>query len=139
MLSTQELRKLYDSFCAFGSSRNLSSSSLDQLYGQQMDNSRFAKFTKDCKIVDNKLVTGTDVDILFNKCKTKGSRKLDWANFLLAINELAIKRYPKLNQKDAYNALMFLISDKFPKTSGTVYYFLQKGNKFDSFGIQQTY
>ncbi len=69
--------------------------------GISLDNAKFAKLCKDTKIVDNKRVTVTDVDILFNKAKPKGVRKMDWDSFLTAFQMLAEKKFPDRNPNDA--------------------------------------
>jgi len=114
------LRAIYESFCSFGSNRNLNMSSMDQLYGPTMDGNKFAKFTRDCKIIDGKNVTSTDVDILFNKCKAIGARRMDWEGFQYAFNELSQLKYPNMSQRDAYNALLYSLNNKGPIAKGTV-------------------
>lgn len=37
--------------------------------GQEMNGKNWAKLCKDCKVIDGKSVTGTDVDIVFSKVK----------------------------------------------------------------------
>jgi hypothetical protein len=41
----------------------------------EMEGKTFAKLAKDCNILDKK-VTNTDIDLIFAKVKTKGSRKI---------------------------------------------------------------
>lgn len=100
MASIEDLFGVFSSFCSFGSSRNLATGSSASDV-PQMDNTKFAKFAKDTKIVDNKLVTVTDVDILFNKSKAKAARKLDWESFQTAFQMLAEKRFPGKSPKEA--------------------------------------
>lgn len=120
MASIEDLNEIYESFCSFGSSRtNLSGSDVD-MSGSQMDGTKFAKFTKDCKIQDGKKVTSTDVDILFNKCKEKGARKLDWTTFQDAFQQLSQMRFPDKTPRDAYTSLLVHIIDKGPIARGTV-------------------
>lgn len=57
-----------------------------------MDNAKFAKFTRDCKLLDKKL-TSTDVDIIFSRVKTKSERKITFAQFEEACQQLAEKKY----------------------------------------------
>jgi hypothetical protein len=44
----------------------------------EMDGKVFAKFAKDCKLIDKKL-TATDVDLVFAKIKTKAERKINYS------------------------------------------------------------
>jgi hypothetical protein len=85
-----------------------------------MDNSKFNKFCKDCKVVDGKNVTSTDCDIIFNKMKPKGARKIDWNTFVSIFRELAQKKYPSKNAQDAYIQLLAHIADKGPIARGTI-------------------
>ncbi|KAJ3185965.1 hypothetical protein HDU85_000879 [Gaertneriomyces sp. JEL0708] len=102
----EELREIYEAFCAFGSNRNLSSTgSLENIAGPQMDGAKFAKFARDNKIIDGKKVTTTDVDITFNKVKPKGARKLDWNTFLDALTQLAEKKYAGKKGREALEAV----------------------------------
>lgn len=47
--------------------------------GKDMTGKNFAKLCKDCKVIDGKSVTGTDVDIVFSKVKyvSAGIKSLD--------------------------------------------------------------
>ena len=45
-----------------------------------MDGKTFAKFAKDCKLLDKKVST-TDVDLTFAKVKTKSERKINFSQF----------------------------------------------------------
>ena len=58
------LGEVFRSFCSFGSKETAAAAS------PQMDNAKFAKMTRDCKLLDKKL-TSTDVDIIFAKVKAK--------------------------------------------------------------------
>jgi len=122
MANMQDLREIYESFCSFGSSRNLATGangSNDNIDGPCMDGAKFVKFCKDCKIIGNK-VTVTDVDILFKKCIPKGARRMDWNMFCQAFQMLADKRYPDRNPKDAFNQLLHAVCDKGPIARATI-------------------
>jgi p25-alpha len=56
-----------------------------------MDGKTFAKFAKDCKILDKKL-TATDIDLIFAKVKDKTARRITLPQFLNGINECAAKK-----------------------------------------------
>jgi len=45
-----------------------------------MDGKTFAKFAKDCKILDKKL-TATDIDLIFAKAKSKTDRRITYTQF----------------------------------------------------------
>lgn len=57
--SSRSLEDVFKSFCAFGEG---------QKGVAAMDNAKFAKLTRDLKLLDKKL-TSTDVDIIFSKVK----------------------------------------------------------------------
>lgn len=56
-----------------------------------MDGKTFAKFAKDCKII-NKKCTTTDIDLIFAKSKERTARKINCAQFVAAVGLCATKR-----------------------------------------------
>ena len=56
-----------------------------------MDGARFAKFAKDCRLLDRRLTT-TDVDIIFTKVKPKGQRGIRFEEFCAALEQVADKK-----------------------------------------------
>eukprot|EP00698_Gefionella_okellyi_P005153 TRINITY_DN14729_c0_g1_i1.p1 TRINITY_DN14729_c0_g1~~TRINITY_DN14729_c0_g1_i1.p1 ORF type:complete len:167 (+),score=44.13 TRINITY_DN14729_c0_g1_i1:36-536(+) len=76
-----ELETLFNSFCAFGAGAGAGKV-------HEMDNAKFAKFTRDCKLLDKKL-TPASVDITFNKVKEKTARKINFKQFDQACHFLA--------------------------------------------------
>jgi hypothetical protein len=56
----------------------------------EMDNVKFAKLAKDCKLLSKK-VTKTDIDLIFTKVKPKGARKINFESFEKALEEIAKK------------------------------------------------
>ncbi|KAJ3051675.1 hypothetical protein HDU99_008352, partial [Rhizoclosmatium hyalinum] len=84
MATIHDLRSTFEKFCAFG--RGSVGSSLDSLHGgSTMDGPKWAKFARDSNLIDNKKITSTDIDIIFNKVKSKNSRRIDWDEFLCAV------------------------------------------------------
>eukprot|EP01059_Diplonema_ambulator_P009616 TRINITY_DN1953_c0_g1_i1.p1 TRINITY_DN1953_c0_g1~~TRINITY_DN1953_c0_g1_i1.p1 ORF type:complete len:156 (+),score=51.30 TRINITY_DN1953_c0_g1_i1:69-536(+) len=82
-MSKTELKRMFESFCAFGGGNNAK---------PEMDNARFSKFCKDCKLIDKKF-TSTDADLIFTKSKGKGERKISFAVFeSVALEEVARKK-----------------------------------------------
>ncbi len=57
------LESVFKSFCSFGAGKDGAA---------QMDNAKFAKLFRDLKLLDQKLLTSTDVDIIFNRTEVKG-------------------------------------------------------------------
>lgn len=58
---------------------------------KEMDGKTFAKFSKDCKVL-NKALTSTDIDLIFAKAKDKTARKITFAQFDAAVELCATKR-----------------------------------------------
>ncbi|KAJ3039857.1 hypothetical protein HK097_002729 [Rhizophlyctis rosea] len=122
----EDLQRMYEAFCSFGSSKNLAggtpaSGSMTDLTGPQMDGAKFAKFMRDNKLI-NKNLTTTDVDIIFNKVKPKGARKIDWSTFLEGLRLVGEKRAGGKKGNEAFDAVVTLLlrAGKGPVSSGTV-------------------
>ncbi|TPX65886.1 hypothetical protein CcCBS67573_g08005 [Chytriomyces confervae] len=106
MATEQDLHARFEKFCAFG--RGSVGSSLDSLTsGSTMDGAKWAKFARDCNLIDNKRVTSTDIDIIFNKVKAKSARRIDWEEFQVAVKLVAGKKYPKMHEQDAYTKTIY--------------------------------
>jgi hypothetical protein len=93
-----DLFQLYVSYSTFG----LSKPQVGSTNAVEMDNVRFAKMAKETIGLDQ-LITSTEVDIIFNKAKAKGARKLNYDGFKRALLLIALKRYP--NEPDPFTAL----------------------------------
>ncbi|XP_047138925.1 tubulin polymerization-promoting protein family member 2 [Hydra vulgaris] len=102
------MESVFKSFCAFGSRKD---ETVDL-----MDNAKFSKLARDLKILDKKL-TSTDVDIIFNKVKSKTERKITYHQFEDGVKLMAEKKYP--GDAEGYNKLKDLInSGSGPTASG---------------------
>ena len=102
-----DLKQVFKAFCSFGKGHNAPASETDQ-----MDNKCFAKFCKDTGITKGN-VTDADIDIVFTKAryyliqvKSKGARKLDYQQFMLALKELAAKKFPEKKGNAGFEALV---------------------------------
>ncbi|NXL06649.1 TPPP2 protein, partial [Mesembrinibis cayennensis] len=87
--------------------------------GNDMTGKNFSKMCKECGIMDGKAVTSTDVDIIFNKVKTKGARTINFAEFQQAMKELCGKRFKGKSPEEALQAVYGLIEGKEPGSVGT--------------------
>nr|AAH62530.1 Tubulin polymerization-promoting protein family member 3 [Danio rerio] len=67
--------------------------------GKELNGKNWAKLCKDCKVIDGKNVTSTDVDIVFTKVKAKTSRVITYEEFQKALEELAPKRFKGQSKK----------------------------------------
>lgn len=103
------MENAFKSFCAFGSGANSNV--------HMMGNAKFAKFSRDMKLVDKNL-TSTDVDIIFSKVKKKNEQKINYEQFVAALKLMAEKKYA--NDAEGLAKIEKLISDGCgPKTSKT--------------------
>ncbi|NXQ92747.1 TPPP2 protein, partial [Nyctibius grandis] len=87
--------------------------------GNDMTGKNFSKMCKECGVMDGKAVTSTDVDIVFNKVKTKGARTITFAEFQQAMKELCGKRFKGKSPEEALQAVYGLIEGKEPGNVGT--------------------
>ncbi|KAJ3192112.1 hypothetical protein HK101_007038 [Irineochytrium annulatum] len=88
-----------------------------------LDGAKFAKFARDTGIIDGRKITATDIDIIFNKVKAKGNRRIEWPQFLEAIYMIADKRYPEKIPTQALSCLLYDVcirSPGGPASSSTV-------------------
>ncbi|TFK00260.1 Tubulin polymerization-promoting protein family member 3 [Platysternon megacephalum] len=86
--------------------------------GQEMTGKNWAKLCKECKVMDGKGVTGTDVDIVFSKVKGKTARVIGYEEFKKALEELAPKRFKGKSKEEAYEAICQLVAGKEPTNVG---------------------
>ncbi|XP_067853549.1 tubulin polymerization-promoting protein family member 3-like [Heptranchias perlo] len=86
--------------------------------GNEMNGKNWAKICKDCKVIDGKTVTSTDVDIVFSKVKSKSARVISFEEFKMALAELAVKRFKGKSQEEAIDSMYGLIAGKDPANVG---------------------
>nr|XP_025043037.1 tubulin polymerization-promoting protein family member 3 [Pelodiscus sinensis] len=86
--------------------------------GHEMNGKNWAKLCKDCKVMDGKGVTSTDVDIVFSKVKGKTARVISYEEFKKALEELAPKRFKGKSAEEAYESICQLVAGKEPTNVG---------------------
>ncbi|KAG8437704.1 hypothetical protein GDO86_008419 [Hymenochirus boettgeri] len=86
--------------------------------GNEMTGKNWAKLCKECKVIDGKSVTGTDVDIVFSKVKAKTARVISYEEFQKALEELSLKRFKGKSKEEAFEDICKLVSGKEPISSG---------------------
>uniref|UniRef100_A0A3P8RKI1 Tubulin polymerization-promoting protein family member 3 n=1 Tax=Amphiprion percula TaxID=161767 RepID=A0A3P8RKI1_AMPPE len=97
--------------------------------GKELNGKNWAKLCKDCKIVDVKNVTSTDVDIVFskffvmNQCSDssgppKSSRVVTYEEFRRALEELAPKRFKGQSKDEALQSMFKLVEGREPTNVG---------------------
>ncbi|XP_022606059.1 tubulin polymerization-promoting protein family member 3 [Seriola dumerili] len=86
--------------------------------GKELNGKNWAKLCKDCKIIDGKNITGTDVDIVFSKVKQKTSRVITYEEFHRALEELAPKRFKGQSKEEALRSISTLVEGGEPSNVG---------------------
>lgn len=66
----------------------------------EMDGKTFAKMSKDTKML-NKVLTTTDIDLIFAKIRDKEARKINYAQFVKGVELCATKRGETAEQLEA--------------------------------------
>lgn len=98
------MEDIFRRFCAFGAGRRGDAS---------MDNAKFSKFARECKVVNSRC-TRTDIDLIFTRIKIKGKRKIDFHTFMKGLQLIADKRRIPLHELEDV-----ILGAGGPKTSNT--------------------
>ncbi|XP_030044010.1 tubulin polymerization-promoting protein family member 2 [Microcaecilia unicolor] len=106
---SQELQDAFKKFAVYGDTAAT---------GKDITGKNFSKLCKECKIMDGKAVTTTDVDIVFNKVKTKGARNLTFEEFVAALKELSAKRFKGQPSQDAFESISKMVIGRQPSSTG---------------------
>lgn len=107
--SVSELERSFRKFAVHGDTKAT---------GHDMSGKNFAKLCKDCKVIDGKTTTGTDVDIVFTKVKAKSARVITFEEFKQALKELSKKRFKSMGEEEAVEAVHALVAGKEPVLVG---------------------
>ncbi|CAH2324631.1 tubulin polymerization-promoting family member 3 [Pelobates cultripes] len=86
--------------------------------GQEMTGKNWAKLCKECKVIDGKTITITDVDIVFSKVKGKTARAITYEEFQKALEELSAKKYKGKSKEEAFEAISKLVAGNEPASTG---------------------
>uniref|UniRef100_A0A8C8M5V1 Tubulin polymerization-promoting protein family member 3 n=1 Tax=Oncorhynchus tshawytscha TaxID=74940 RepID=A0A8C8M5V1_ONCTS len=108
MAESTDLEQLMNSFKKFAIHGDTKAT------GKEMNGKNWAKLCKDCKIIDGKNVTGTDVDIVFTKTVVDDHHE----EFQRALEELAPKRFKGQSKEEALTSVYKLIEGKEPTNIG---------------------
>ena len=98
--STPASQAIFQYYCTFGRTGGKGSTSTT------LDNSNFAKFSRECPALLDKRLTRTEVDLIFTKAKPKFQRRLDFTHFLDALSAMASKKYPKYDPTTAFSIIL---------------------------------
>ncbi|KAM9808678.1 tubulin polymerization-promoting protein family member 3 isoform 1-T3 [Syngnathus typhle] len=108
-LDSEALLNAFSRFAVYGDTK---------ASGKEMNGKNWAKLCKDCKIIDGKSITGTDVDIVFSKVKQKSSRVITFNEFQRALQELAPKRFKSKGRDEAIMAIYKMVEGGEPTQFG---------------------
>ncbi|XP_037655314.1 tubulin polymerization-promoting protein [Choloepus didactylus] len=86
--------------------------------GREMHGKNWSKLCRDCRVIDGKNVTVTDVDIVFSKIKGKSCRTITFEQFQEALEELAGKRFRDKSKEEAVREVQRLVEGKSPVIAG---------------------
>ncbi|XP_038162507.1 tubulin polymerization-promoting protein family member 3 isoform X2 [Cyprinodon tularosa] len=86
--------------------------------GKELTGKTWVKLCKDCKIIDGKNVTSTDVDIVFSKVKQRTARVITYEEFQRALEELAPKRFKGQAKEEALQSIYKLVEGQEPTSVG---------------------
>lgn len=78
-----------------------------------LDNFKAVKLAKDALLV-NDMCSSNDIDVMFNKVKTKGARKITFAQFNLLLAEIGFQTYSEMESDESYRRVV----DKVIKSGG---------------------
>ncbi|XP_069757495.1 tubulin polymerization-promoting protein family member 3 isoform X2 [Narcine bancroftii] len=108
-VNMQTVHESFQKFAAYGDSK---------ASGNEMTGKNWAKLCKDCKIIDGKNITSTDVDIVFSKVKAKSARIITFEEFKNALAELAPKRFKGRSKEEAIESAFKMVAGKDPTNVG---------------------
>ncbi|MEY6403338.1 tubulin polymerization-promoting family protein, partial [Salmonella enterica subsp. enterica serovar Corvallis] len=105
----EQLLTAFRKFSVYGDSKST---------GKELNGKTWAKLCKDCKIIDGKNVTSTDVDIVFSKVKQRTARVITYEEFQRALEELAPKRFKGQSKEEALQSIHKLVEGREPTNVG---------------------
>jgi hypothetical protein len=89
-----------------------------------LDSASFTKLCKDAPGLESKRMDRHEFDIVFTKVKPQGCRRLDFEHFLNALAELAYRKYPDDEPRQAFAKLLsksiFGLFDQQPVRDNTI-------------------
>lgn len=107
--SANSLKDAFNNFCSFGA----------RGAAPEMDNAKFAKLFRDCKLI-NSALSATGVDLIFSKVKLQGQRKITYEQFEKAIYMAAEKLHPDKSPDEGYELVKAkILKSAGPMSSGT--------------------
>lgn len=94
------MQYLFKYYCTFG---RTGGAGTDE---DTIDNVNFAKFARECPNLLDKVLTRTEVDLIFTKAKPKFERRLNFSHFLDALSGMAHKKYASVDPATGFGLLL---------------------------------
>jgi hypothetical protein len=105
-LKPSHLHRIFDRFCAFGAGKTGADT--------EMDNAHFAKFCRDCRLLDASL-TAADVDLIHTKARGPIERRINYTTF----REVAIPLVAARKNCTVKELIAFIKESEGPASNGT--------------------
>jgi len=90
----KRLENIFEEYCQFG---NHVQPAHSPITGKPipvcMDGAKFAKLVREAGLLDQQLMTSVEVDIIFNKIKDNGLRKISFEQFLDSLRMIGEKKF----------------------------------------------
>mmetsp|Transcript_32354 Transcript_32354/g.52292 ORF Transcript_32354/g.52292 Transcript_32354/m.52292 type:complete len:170 (-) Transcript_32354:393-902(-) len=104
-----ELRTVFERFCRFGDTSNTG----------YMESRNFLKLYRDACLIDDTLLTPTDIDLIFQESKPTQSRRISFEQFRAAIPVVARRKYGNRDDFDLASS-MTLVTEHILRCPGPV-------------------
>jgi Ca2+-binding EF-hand superfamily protein len=110
-----ELEELFEAYATFGNTQLG-----DALGPVLMDNANFAKLIRECGLLSSSLTSG-DVDIVFSKVKSRGSRRINFEEFCTALGLIGERLLPDRDTSSAFHEVVgHVLTSDGPASRATV-------------------
>ncbi|XP_002741622.1 tubulin polymerization-promoting protein family member 2-like [Saccoglossus kowalevskii] len=106
---SKSLEEVFKEYCSFGKGAK---------GANELDNKNWTKLCKDKGLIDKKM-NGTEVDMIHTRCKTKGGRTLNFAQFQQALAQAGKAKYGKESDENTKKIEDKVLGGGGPATSGT--------------------
>ncbi|NXP08912.1 TPPP2 protein, partial [Thinocorus orbignyianus] len=108
-LHSRKMSEVEKAFCKHGDTST---------NGNVMTGKNFSNTCKECRIMNGKAMTSTDIDNIFNKVKTRGACTIIFVEFQQAMKELCSKGFKCKLPEEVLQAMYSLIEGKEPGSVG---------------------
>lgn len=109
VITDPKLREVFEKYALHGNRTSLMTTPASTPMKKtetQLDGMRFAKLIREANLLDNKLISSVDVDIIFAKVKPKTERKIKFDDFVKAVKLIGEKKFGPDGFELAQNAII---------------------------------